>query len=313
MGKYIIKRLIDMFPIILGVTFIVFLIMALTPGDPGRLILGMNAKQNDVDALNHELGLDKPFLVRYVDYVKNCIKGDFGFSYRSRRPVFEEIYANFHYTVILAVCGTIFSYLIGLPLGILSAVKQYSFIDISVTVMAMIFASIPDFWLALMMILLFSLRLGWLPPSGVDSVLSFIMPIIVISLPSAAITSRLTRTTMLECIRQDYVRTARAKGVPDKVVIWKHAFMNAMLPLLVIMITSFGLSLGGTVLIETVFSIPGIGYLVIDSIRQKDIPVVMASTIFLGVIYSFFVLIADLVIAYIDPRVKSVYLKKSRV
>lgn len=309
MTTYIIKRILIVVPMILGVTFIVFTIMSLTPGDPGRLILGMSAPQIEVDALNEELGYNDPFLVRYVNYIINAFKGDFGLSYRSNRPVFSEIFSNFNATVVLAVYGTLFSIVIGIPIGIYSAVKQYSVVDISSTVIAMLFASIPGFWLALMMILLFSLKLGWLPPSGVDRISNYIMPIAIIALPSAAINSRLTRTTMLESIRQDYVRTARSKGIPENIVIWRHAFKNAMLPLIVTMITSFGISLGGTVLIEHVFSIPGVGSLILTSIRQKDIPVVMASTIFLASIYCMFVLIADIVLAYVDPRVKSVFIK----
>lgn len=309
MKAYIIKRILIVLPMILGVTFIVFTIMSFTPGDPGRLILGMNAPQIEVDILNDELGYNDPFLLRYVNYIFNALRGDFGLSYRSTRPVFLEIFANFNATVTLAVYGTLFAIIIGIPLGIYSAVKQYSVVDISTTIIAMMFASVPGFWLALMMILFFSLRLGWLPPSGVDGIANYVMPIAVIALPSAAINSRLTRTTMLESIRQDYVRTARSKGIPESVVIWKHAFRNAMLPLIVTMITSFGISLGGTVLIESVFSIPGVGSLILTSIRQKDIPVVMASTIFLATIYCIFVLIADIILAYVDPRVKSVFMK----
>ena len=310
MRSYIAKRILLIIPLILGVSFIVFSIMALTPGDPGRIILGVNADQQAVDELNEELGYNRPFLVRYVSYIWNAVQGDFGTSYRSSQPVFNEIFGTFYYTVILAVISSVVSYAIGIPLGILSAVKQYSFVDIATTVLAMFFAAGPAFWLALLMILLFSLQLGLLPPSGVDTWENFIMPVAVIALPSAAITSRMTRTTMLEAIRQDYIRTARSKGIPERVVIGKHAFKNAMLPITVQMIVNFGTSLGGTVLVENVFSVPGIGNLILTSIRQKDIPVVMASTIFLASIYCVFVLIADLVIAFIDPRVKSVYLKK---
>lgn len=310
MKKYAAKRLLLMIPTIIGVTFIVFFILSLTPGDPGRLILGMNATEEDVQILNHKLGADRGFFERYYLYMKGAVQGDFGISYHSQRPVVIEIRETFPYTLRLAIWETLIAYLIGLPIGVYSAVRQYSAVDVGSTVIAMFFAAVPSFWFALMMILLFSLKLGILPPSGIDTWKNYIMPIAVVALPQAAITSRLTRTSMLDCIKQDYIKTARAKGLPERKIIWKHAFKNALLPILMILITSFGLALGGTVLIENVFSIPGIGNLILKAIRQKDAPVVMTSTIFLALIYCFFVLIADLIMAKIDPRIRNVFLGK---
>lgn len=309
MYKYVGKRLILLIPILLGVTFIVFLIMSLTPGDPGRLILGQKAPQEAVDALNHELGFDKPFLVRYVNYIKNAVTGDFGNSYRTKRPVFNEIFSRFPTTLKLAIFSIITAVILGIPLGILSAIKQYSGIDVISTVTAMFMAAIPGFWLGLMMIILFSLKLGWLPSNGIGSAAHFVMPTITLAVPSAAGILRLTRTTMLETIRQDYIRTVRAKGAPERIVIWKHALKNALLPVITVVGMNFGYLLGGTILIESVFSMPGLGTLMINAIRMKDIPQVMATVIFLAAMFCIIMLLVDILYAYIDPRIRARYVK----
>lgn len=310
MKKYVTKRFVMMVPIIFGVIFLVFFMMSLLPGDPGRMILGMNAKAEDVAAYNHMLGVDRPFLVRFVNYIADLLRGDFGISYRSQRPVMEEIIACFPYTVVVATASCIVAYLIGITLGLVSALRQNTWVDFSGTVISMLLASIPEFWLGLMMILFFSLQLKLLPTSGVGSFKNYIMPVIVVALPQAAVTSRLTRTSMLDCINQDYVRTAKAKGLSRNIVIWKHTFKNALLPIITTMITSFGVSLGGTVVAENIFSIPGIGSLMLNSIKNKDVPIVMACTILLSMIYCIFILIADIAVASIDPRIREIYLKK---
>ena len=307
MKKYITKRCVMMIPIIFGVIFIVFFIMSLLPGDPGRMILGMGAKAEDVAAYNHMLGVDRPFPVRFFSYIADLLQGDLGISYRSQRPVIEEISACFPYTVRIAVAGSILAYLIGIPLGLISALRQNTWVDFTGTVISMLLASIPEFWLGLMMILLFSLQLKLLPTSGVGSFSNYIMPVVVLALPQAAVSSRLTRTSMLDCINQDYVRTAKAKGLSRCKVIWKHTFKNALLPIISTLITSFGVSLGGTVVVENIFSIPGIGSLLLTAIKGKDVPLVMACTILLSMIYCVFILIADIAVAYIDPRIRKVY------
>ena len=307
MKKYITKRCVMMIPIIFGVIFIVFFIMSLLPGDPGRLILGMGAKAEDVAAYNHMLGVDRPFPVRFFSYIADLLQGDLGISYRSQRPVIEEISACFPYTVRIAVAGSILAYLIGIPLGLISALRQNTWVDFTGTVISMLLASIPEFWLGLMMILLFSLQLKLLPTSGVGSFSNYIMPVVVLALPQAAVSSRLTRTSMLDCINQDYVRPAKAKGLSRCKVIWKHTFKNALLPIISTLITSFGVSLGGTVVVENIFSIPGIGSLLLTAIKGKDVPLVMACTILLSMIYCVFILIADIAVAYIDPRIRKVY------
>ncbi|QOV18703.1 ABC transporter permease [Blautia liquoris] len=307
MKKYVLKRIAMMIPILIGVSFIVFTIMSFTPGDPARLILGQSAPQESVNKLHHEMGLDDPFAVRYFRYMKDAVQGDFGTSYRTSRPVFEEIFARFPITLKLSLVSIVLVVVIGIPLGILSAIKQYSILDMICTVSAMLMASVPGFWLGLMMILLFSLKLGWLPSNGVGTPAHYIMPAIALSLPIAAEVLRMTRSAMLETIRQDYIRTARSKGATEKIVIWRHALKNALLPIVTVIGSEFGGLLGGTILIESVFAIPGLGSLVVNSIRTKDVPQVMAATMFIALIFCVVLLLVDILYAFIDPRIKARY------
>lgn len=309
MHRYIIKRLLLLIPTLIGVVVIVFSIMELMPGTPGRLILGSFAPQEAVDLLNHELGYDRPYVTRFIDYVAKAVRGDFGNSYNSRKPVSSEIFGRFPTTLKLAVISVVFSAIIGIPIGILSAVKQYSSVDVISTAMAMFLAAIPSFWLGLILMIFFSLRLRWLPVTGIGTVMHYILPTITMCLPGSASLIRMTRTTMLETIRQDYIRTARAKGASENRVVLNHALKNALLPVITSLGMRFGVMLGGTILIEAVFGMPGLGTLVVTSIRQKDIPQVMGTVIFLAVIFCLIMLAVDLIYAYIDPRIKAKYLK----
>ena len=306
MGKYVIKRLLLLIPILLGVSFIIFTIMNMIPGDVASLVLGDNAPLSAREELTRELGLDKPFWLRYVDYVLNALQGNFGLSYRTRTPVFTEIFSRFPTTMKLAAGAMLLSVAIGVPL---SAVKQYSALDVINSVTAMFFSSIPAFWLGLLSILLFALKLGWLPSNGADSFKSFILPIVTLALPGAAEILRLTRSTMLEVIRQDYIRTAKAKGATSMVVIWKHALKNALLPVITVAGMHFGALLGGSVITESVFAMPGVGTLAIDAIRSKDTPQVMAAVLMLAALFCIIMLIVDLLYAFIDPRIRSRYSK----
>ena len=309
MLKFVLKRLLLLIPTLLAVIFLVFSILALTPGSPGRQILGPTASPAAVDRLNEDLGYHRPFAVRFASYVGDILRGDFGRSYNTNKPVFTEIFARFPTTLIIAVVGIIGTGLIGIPLGVLSAVKQYSIIDSISTTFALVLAAIPVFWLGLMLILFFSLRLSWLPATGIGSWQHYVLPMATICLPAAAGILRMTRTTMLETIRQDYIRTARAKGAPERQVIWGHALKNALLPVITSLGMSFGSLLGGTILTESVFALPGLGTLVLNSIRSKDIPVVMGAVIFLATLFCLIVLAVDLIYAFIDPRVKAQYVK----
>ena len=284
--------------------------MSLTPGDPGTLILGMTADKADIAKLNAEFGYDQPFFIRFVNYLKDIfLHFDFGDSYRTRTPVFDEILVRFPNTFYLAVTSMVLSSILGISMGILSAVKQYSFIDNFFTVLAMFFASIPGFWFGLMLMLIFSLKLGWLPSNGVDTWKHFVLPSITLALGGSAGLLRLTRSTMLETIRQDYIRTARSKGASERIVIWKHALKNALLPVITSLGMNFGASLGGAIIIEIVFGMPGLGTYIVTSIRQKDVPAVLASTLLLAVLFCIIMLVVDLLYAFIDPRIKAKYAK----
>ena len=308
MAKYIIKRILYMIPVLLGVAFLVFTILSLTPGDPGTIILGITAKPEDIASLNAQFGYDKPFLVRFVDYIGNIILHfDLGTSYATRQPVINDILARFPNTFILALLSMCVSSIIGISMGILSAVRQYSVTDHVCVIVALIFASMPSFWLGLMLLIVFSLKLGWLPSFGATSLKCFILPTLTVSLTSAAGLLRLTRSAMLETVRQEYIRTAKAKGASGKRVIWKHALRNALLPVVTTLGTSFGASLGGAIIAETVFAMPGMGTLMTTAIRQKDIPMVMGATLCLAVLFSFVILIVDILYAFIDPRIRAKY------
>ena len=307
MYKYIIKRILLLIPVLLGVSFLVFTIMSFTPGDPAQLILGESAPRAAIEQLRVKMGLNDPFIVQYLRFVKNALMGNFGQSYTTGLDVFKEIFARFPNTLILAVIGIAIAILIGIPLGIISATRQYTFIDSVSMIGALLGVSMPVFWLGLMLILTFSVNLRWLPSGGFDSWKSLILPSITLGVGSAAIITRMTRSSMLEVIRQDYIRTARAKGVSEKVVINRHALKNALIPVITVIGLQFGGLLGGAVLTESVYSWPGVGRMMVDAIRQKDTPTVLAAVIFLAATFSVVNLAVDVLYAYVDPRIKSQY------
>lgn len=307
MHKYVLKRLLLLIPVMIGVTFIVFGIMHLTPGSPAKIKLGEKATPEAIEALEKEMGLDKPFIVQYVKYVKNAVQGDFGRSYQSNRVVFDEVLSRFPATLKLAVAAMVIAIVIGIPAGIISATKQYTLIDSVTMVLALIGVSMPVFWLGLMLILIFSVKLGWLPSSGAATWSHLILPAVTLGLSSTAIITRMTRSSMLEVIRQDFIRTARAKGVPERTVINKHALRNALIPVVTVIGLQFGSLLGGAVLTESVFSWPGVGKLMIDSIKKQDTPVILACIIFIAITFSVVNLAVDILYAFIDPRIKSQY------
>lgn len=307
MRSYILKRLALLVPIILGIIFIVFFINSLTPISPGRIILGGQAKQADVDKIDSELGYNSPFLVKYINYVGNLVRGDLGKTYYTKRPVIEEIIKRFPVTFNLAFFSMLLACIIGIPIGVYSAVKQYSLLDYTGTSIAMFLSVIPPFWFALVLMLFLSLQLHILPSSGASSPQAFIMPVVVTALGAMAGLMRMTRATMLETIRTDYVRTARAKGLTEKRVIWFHALKNALLPVITLVGMNFGMTLGGTVITEIIFSMPGLGMLTVNAIRNNDIPQVMGIVLFFSIIFLLIMLSIDVLYAYIDPRIKALY------
>ena len=282
----------------------VFTIMYFSPGDPAKLILGDRAPEEQVAALRHEMGLDLPYYQQLFNYIKNAIHGDFGNSYQLRMPVWDIIKLRFPLTLQLTIFTMLIAVLIGVPVGILSAVKQYSVIDAFSVIFALLMASIPAFWLGMLLMLLFSLNLGWLPSSGYEGVKWLILPSITLGFINCATIMRMTRSSMLEVVRQDFIRTARAKGATEKRVVFRHALKNAIIPVITVVGTAFGSSLGGAVVTETVFGLPGMGTQIITAIRQKDNPVVLASVIVIALAFSLVNLIVDILYTYVDPRIR---------
>ena len=310
MMRYVMKRLALLVPVLLGISLIIFTIMAIQPGDPGRMILGSGASQEAVDMMNEQLGLNRPFYERYLDYIYNAfIHLDFGESYRTGQPVISDILSRIGTSFRIAFNGILMAALIGIPVGVLSAVKQYSFVDNASRITAMFAAAVPPFWLGMMLIFVFALKLRWLPSSGIDGWQNFILPMITLGIPYAGSMLRLTRSTMLETIRADYIRTARAKGVPEMKIIFRHALRNAWLPIITVMTSSFGGLLGGAVITETVFNMPGLGTMIVTGIRQRDTPSVMGATIVLAFMFGIIMLVADLLYSFVDPRIKAKYSK----
>ncbi len=313
MIRYMGKRLLGMIPVLIGVTFIIFTMMHFTPGDPARIILGDMATDKDIELFNETNGLNKPFLTQYLNYlVKIVTKGDLGTSYVTKQPVSKEIITRFPTTFWLAFMSIIFASIFGVLIGVISAVKPYSLFDTIVTPLSLIGIATPTFWLGMMLIILFSVNLKWLPPSGFKTVAHWVLPTIALGVNAAARIMRITRSSMLEVIRQDYVRTARAKGTKEVVVILKHALRNSFIPIVTVIGLSFGRQLGGAVLTETIFSIPGLGKLMVDAIKVKNFPMVQGGVLFIAFIMIMVNIIIDLIYAFVDPRIKSQYTKAAK-
>ena len=307
MAKYIVKRLIYMIPVVLGVTLLVFFIMNLAPGSPAQIILGENATPEQIAELEHQMGLDKPLIAQYFEYVTKLVRGDLGTSYNTGESVTSEIMACFPYTLKLAIVAAVVSILLALPLGILAAVKQNTWVDNISMIISLIGVSMPIFWLALMLIMEFSLKLGWFPVYGADSWKSIVLPAISLGFMNMASIARTTRSSMVETVRQDYIRTAYAKGLAKKRIIMHHAFRNGMLPTIEVIGLGIGSMLGGSVLTETVFAWPGVGRLMIQAINGRDTPMVMGCIVLMTVCFSFVNLAVDLLYGVVDPRVRTMY------
>ena len=308
MLKYIIRRIIAMIPVVIGITFLVFMIMQLAPGDPVQMILGDNASPEAVEAMRDEMGLNDNVLVQYGRYLVNLVQGDMGTSYVNKRPVADEVFSRVPATFKLAAVAAVVSIVIAIPLGILAAIKQNTLFDHSSMVVSLIGISMPAFWLALMLMLLFSLKLGWLPAQGAkDGWKSYVLPSIAIGFMQMAAIARTTRSSMLETIRQDYIRTARSKGITEREVIFHHSFRNALIPTVTIVGVQLGGLLGGAVLTETVFAWPGLGRLVVQAVNGRDVPVVLGCIVVLSVGFSIVNLVVDLLYGFIEPRVRSMY------
>ncbi len=294
-------------PVLVGLTLVIFALINLAPGDPGSAILGSTAPPEAIKEFNENIGYYDPFIIRYGRFLLGMARMDFGVSYESSQPVMTEILERFPLTIEIAAFSMLFAILVGVPLGILSAVKQYSILDEIARVLSVTAAAVPSFWLALLMISFFAVKLKLLPSFGAETAANFILPVISLGTPYAARELRMTRSCMLETIRQDYVRTVRAKGADEKLVIWKHAFKNALLPIVTQIGSHFGVLIGGAIVTETVFSMPGLGSYLIKAIRAKNINSVMGATTIMAVSFCLVMLIVDLLYAKIDPRIKAKY------
>ncbi|MCL2696309.1 MAG: ABC transporter permease [Clostridiales bacterium] len=309
MLRFILKRILMLIPVLLGVSLIVFMLMQLAPGDPAQIILGPQASPEDIANMREVMGLNRPLYIQFLSFLKGLLSLDFGVSLKDQQPVLNRLMAALPYTAQLALAAIVVALLIGIPVGIIAATKQYSIFDRISTVLALIGFSTPNFWLSIMLILVFAVNLRWLPVSGAKNLSYLILPAIALGTQSAAIITRMTRSSMLEVLSQDYISTAKAKGLPPRVIILKHALKNALIPIITVAGLQMGLMLGGAILTETVFAWPGIGRLMIDSIRAKDTPVVQGGVIITASLFVFVNLIVDILYAYVDPRVKEHYKK----
>ena len=307
MHKFVFRRILMMIPVLLGVVFIIFVLMYITPGDPAELILGDAAAPEAVAALRTQLGLDDPFFVQFARYIGRVAQLDLGISYATRRPVLDEITDRLPTTLTLAGWSVFLSLILGIPLGILCATKQYTAFDSVTSTVGLVALSIPNFWLGLILIMIFSVNLGWLPASGFTTPMHWILPTLTIGLSNAGTIMRFTRASMLEVIRQDYIRTARAKGQNESIILYKHALKNALIPVITIAGLTFGALLGGAVLTETVFAIPGLGNYIVQSIWARDTPTIQGGVLFIGIIFSFVNLFVDIIYGFVDPRIRSQY------
>lgn len=304
MSSYLSRRLLQLVPVLIGVSIVVFGLLHLIPGDPARLFLGPEATPADVAVIRSKLGLDQPLPKQYWTFVSHLSKGDLGRSIRSDRPVAQELMARYPNTIKLTCFALLATIIIGLPAGIVAAVKPNSWADNLLMLVALVGVSMPVFWLGLMLILLFSLSLNLFPTGGNDSWLHFVLPALALGLGSAAIVARLTRSSMLEVIRSDYIRTARAKGLAERIVIFRHALRNAMIPIVTILGLETGALLGGAVLTETVFAINGVGRFVVQSIGFRDYPVVQGTVLILAASFVLVNLVVDLSYVWTDPRIR---------
>jgi peptide/nickel transport system permease protein len=301
---YVVRRVLMLVPVLFGVSLIIFSILKFIPGDPARVMAGMDASQEDVENVRRQLGLDQPLYVQYGRFIGNALAGDFGRSIRSRRPVGEEIANTLPATIQLAVLSMVLATAFGGVLGVIAATRQYTIWDSLTMVLSLLGISVPIFWLGLMLILVFAVQLGWLPAQGRGGPENLILPSVTLGAASAGIIARMMRSSMLEVLRQDYVRTARAKGLGERFVVLRHALKNAAIPAVTVIGLQFGYLLGGAVITETVFAWPGMGRLVVEGIKFRDYPVVQSGILLLALVFSLVNLAVDLLYAYLDPRIR---------
>ncbi len=305
MLRYVSRRLLETFLALVGTSILVFSMIHLIPGDPALLLSGLEASPEVVEQRRHELGLDRPLGVQYAEFLRGAIQGNLGVSMRTGAPVAREILDRFPYTLAIAVGGILCATALGIATGVLAAMKHNRFGDSSVMVLSLLAVSTPSYWLGLMLMLVFSLWLGWFPSIGIRTPAHYVLPILTLAAQSGGVISRMTRSAMLDVTRQDYVRAARARGERELRVVLRHALKNALIPVLSIVGLRFGNLLAGTVLVESVFSIPGVGRLLVDAVLWRDYPMIQGTMLFVAAIFVFVNTGTDLLYAVVDPRIRA--------
>jgi peptide/nickel transport system permease protein len=312
--SYLARRLLLLVPVLVGVSVVVFLVLHLSPGDPAEIMLGSQATQEDLARLRRELGLTEPLHVQYVHWVAHVARGDLGRSIWMKRPVLDEVLNRYKATLVLTASGLLLSTVGGIILGVASAVRPHSFLDRMSAVTSLFGASMPVFWLGIVLMVVFSLWLGWLPASGMwapygegglrDLLAHLVLPAVTLAAASLTIIARLTRSTMLEILSQDYIRTARAKGLVEQRVVFRHGLKNALVPIVTVVGVQAGYLLGGAVLTETVFAWPGVGLLMVQGILARDFPLVQGCVLVIALTFVLINLAVDLLYAWLDPRIQ---------
>lgn len=303
MANYILRRILMLFPTLIGITFVSFLILQFVPGDPASFAAGQDADEETINTVRKELGLDRPIPIQYWFFLKNVIKGDLGRSMVNRSKVIEDIWPHFLNTVKLALVSIIVAFIFGILLGTLAAVYQNSWVDHITMGVVFLGISTPTFWSGLIIILIFSVQLGWFPSGGSEGFHSIVLPALTLAAPSVAMAARMTRSSMLEVLKQDYIKTARAKGQKEWKVIFKHALKNALIPTVTIIGLQFGYLMGGAVLVETIFTWPGLGRLIVSSISGRDYPMVQGGVLLFAFSFVLVNLLIDVIYTYLDPRI----------
>jgi len=315
MGKYVAKRIIQVIPTLFFVILTAFLLMKLIPGDPAMILLGPQARAEDIARFRQQLGLDRPLPVQFLIYLKRVLTGDLGTSLVYRQSVLSLILERLPVTITLSLCALVIAVSIGIPAGVMAAMKHNSFIDLLVTILALMGLSIPIFWFGMMLIIVFSLELGWLPAVGLgdpskglwDVVSHFILPSLALGILSTGTIARFTRSSMLEVLNQDYIRTAYAKGLRRSLILYRHALRNALVPVITVIGLQLGNLLAGAVLTETVFALPGLGKLMVDGIFGRDYMLVQGEVLFTAILYIFVNLAVDIAYAFINPKIGQTY------
>ena len=312
MLKYIAKRILLLIPVLLGISLVVLILIDITPGDPARMMLGAQATQAQVEELRDELGLNDPLPVRYLRFLRNVLQGDFGNSLMTKRPILDEILQRFPYTLMLVSLSIVMSIFIGIPIGIFASTHQNTWKDNTSMFLALFCVSMPSFWFALLLIRFFGVQLRWLPISGVSTWKGWVLPCVAMALGLTALIARQMRSDLLEVIRQDYITTARAKGLSERKVIYRHSLKNAMIPVIMVIGGMFGASLGGSLIAEVIYSIPGLGQYIMTGLNNRDYPVIQGGILIISTMFAIVILLVDVVFALVDPRIRSQYVRKGR-